>query len=150
MSTSAPNKGFYKEFEGENCEDGLRESGAVVALKVQRPDMIRAVSLDLYLLRGYCSAVEWFKKKVLTGLLGAADREPFDVALLDTFARASYKELDYCAEAANLRRFEEELVPRLGGKVHVPRCHADVTTRKLLATEWIEGAQVHARKAALI
>ena len=42
----------------------LREGGAEVALKVQRPDMIRAVSLDLYLLRRYCICVEWFKVRV--------------------------------------------------------------------------------------
>ena len=30
----------------------LRASGAEIALKVQRPDMIRSVSLDLWLLRG--------------------------------------------------------------------------------------------------
>ena len=73
----------------------MRESGEEVALKVQRPDMIRAVSLDLYLARRYMQAVEWFKTNVLTGVFGAADRTPFDVALLDTFARASYLELDY-------------------------------------------------------
>ena len=111
----------------------LRSTGGEVALKVQRPDMIRAVSLDLYLLRGYCILVEWFKVRVLTGVLGAADRKPFDVSLLDTFARASYLELDYMQEGANLERFERELVPRLGGKVYVPRCEWNVTTRKVLA-----------------
>lgn len=64
----------------------LRSSGELVALKVQRPDMLRAVSLDLYLLRGYMQFVEAFKKKVLTGVFGAADRTSFDVKLLDTFA----------------------------------------------------------------
>lgn len=42
----------------------LRRTGELVALKVQRPDMIRAVSLDLYLLRRYMQAVEWFKQEV--------------------------------------------------------------------------------------
>lgn len=42
----------------------LRGTGELVALKVQRPDMIRAVSLDLYLLRRYMQAVEWFKQEV--------------------------------------------------------------------------------------
>ena len=77
----------------------LLASGEQVALKVQRPDMLRAVSLDLYLLRGYCVAVESFKKNVLTGVFGAADRSSFDVRLLDTFAQASYRELDYVHEA---------------------------------------------------
>ena len=45
----------------------LRSTGEVVALKVQRPDMLRAVSLDLYLLRKYMLAVEFFKINVLTG-----------------------------------------------------------------------------------
>jgi len=120
----------------------LREGGAEVALKVQRPDMIRAVSLDLYLLRRYCRFVEWFKVRVLTNLLGAAERTPFDVALLDTFARASYLELDYRHEAANLERFRTELLPRLGSSVYVPRSYPAVTTRKVLATEWIEGEQL--------
>jgi aarF domain-containing kinase len=42
----------------------LRATGELVAVKVQRPDMIRAVSLDLYLLRRYMQAVEWFKEEV--------------------------------------------------------------------------------------
>ena len=42
----------------------LRGTGEEVALKVQRPDMVRAVSLDLYLLRGYMRAVELFKTEV--------------------------------------------------------------------------------------
>ena len=46
-------------------------------------------------------AVEWFKKKVLTQIFGAADRSSFDVALLDNFASAAYKELDYVCEATN-------------------------------------------------
>ena len=54
---------------------------------------------------------------ILTGIIGAADRKSFDVALLDAFARASYLELDYSNEAANLERFEKELVPRLNGQV---------------------------------
>ena len=91
---------------------------------------------------GYCHFVEWFKKRVLTGMLGAADREPFDVKLLDSFARASYLELDYMQEGHNCERFEREVVPRLGGKVHVPMCQWGVTTRKVLATEWINGEQL--------
>ena len=37
----------------------LRASGHDVALKVQRPDMIRAVSLDLFLLRRAMERVAW-------------------------------------------------------------------------------------------
>lgn len=71
-----------------------REGGEVVALKVQRPDMIRAVSQDLYILRKYMHAVEAIKGVLMEcGVLG--QRKQFDVDLLDTFANASYFELDY-------------------------------------------------------
>jgi len=128
----------------------LRGSGQQVALKVQRPDMIRAVSLDLYLLRCVMHAVEWFKKNILTGILGAADRSSFDVKLLDTFANASYKELDYVHEGNNLERFRTELVPLLNGKVRVPQCFWEVTSRKVLVTEWIEGEQLAKSSPAVI
>jgi len=120
----------------------LRATGEAVALKVQRPDMIRAVTLDLYLLRGYMHAVEWFKVRVLTGVFGAADRASFDVALLDSFASATYLELDYEHEAANQQRFADELCPKLHGKIHVPAVHWGHTARKVLTSEWIEGEQL--------
>ena len=116
--------------------------GREVAVKVQRPDMIRAVSLDLHILRTLMQCVEWFKERVLTDVFGAAARSAYDVKLLDSFARASYLELDYQNEAANLERFASELVPLLGGQVYVPRCEHELTTRKVLVTEWIEGAQL--------
>jgi len=120
----------------------LIDGGAEVAVKVQRPDMIRSVSLDLFILRQCMFAVEWFKTRVLIATFGSADRLSFDVALLDTFARASYLELDYMHEASNLERFQSELVPRMGGLVYVPSCERPLTTRKVLVTEWIEGEQL--------
>ena len=60
-----------------------------VAVKVQRPDMIRTVSLDLFLLRKYAETVDAVKSMVY--FLGiAAKRKSYDIQLLDTFANASY------------------------------------------------------------
>ena len=60
-----------------------------VAVKVQRPDMIRTVSLDLFLLRKYAEAVDSVKSIVyFLGL--AVKRKSYDIQLLDTFANASY------------------------------------------------------------
>ena len=85
--------------------------------------------------------VEWFKEQILTGVFGAADRSAFDVKLLDTFAAASYLELDYEHEASNLERFSERLLPLLSD-VYVPRCYRRATSRRVLATEWIVGEQL--------
>ena len=86
--------------------------------------------------------VELFKENILTGVFGAADRSAFDVKLLDTFARASYLELDYEHELANAERMTTQLLPRLKGRVRVPRTHAAASSRKVLAAEWIDGEQL--------
>jgi hypothetical protein len=51
----------------------LRASGEEVALKVQRPDMLRAVSLDLYLLRGYMVRVCSVRCSRMPGTVCACD-----------------------------------------------------------------------------
>jgi hypothetical protein len=62
-------------------------------VKVQRPDMIRQVSLDLYLLRRYMRCVE-LAKHALTVMGVLNQPHPYDVELLDSFAAASYLELE--------------------------------------------------------
>ena len=67
---------------------------------------------------------------------------PYDVQLLDTFAGASLKELDYINEASNQEEFRKEFLHRMGSKVYIPAVHANLTTRKVLVSEWIEGKQL--------
>ena len=66
----------------------------MVAVKVQRPDMLLSVLLDIYIIRRLAQFVEKVK-----GLI--TSQRPYDVALVDTFATASLQELDYQQEAAN-------------------------------------------------
>lgn len=109
--------------------------GETVAVKVQRPDMLRCVLRDLYIMRRLVIVFERIK-----GLI--TNQRAFDVALLDTFAAASLQELDYLNEAANQERFLNELVPKTGGKVYVPKVHHEYTTQKVLVSEWIEGIKL--------
>ena len=117
-------------------------NGTQVAVKVQRPDMVAAVSLDLLLLRRYMHVVESVKSALMyTGLL--AQRKQFDIELLDSFASASFFELDYEHEAANQQRFLHELERRgLSSTVRVPQVHHAATSRRVLTTEWIQGKQL--------
>eukprot|EP00943_MAST-04B_sp_MAST-4B-sp1_P009431 g9431.t1 len=121
-----------------------------VAVKVQRPDMIRTVSLDLYLLRKYTESVE--KMKQLVYSLGlAAKRKSYDIQLLDTFANASYFELDYAHEGGNQERIGNELIPRIGrDKMHVPKVYWEHTSRKVLTSEFIDGIQLAKSDSAVI
>jgi len=104
-------------------------------LKVQRPDMHHYVLRDIYILRHIARGFQWFKTTF-------SKQRPYDVALLDTFAHATLKELDYLNEAANQIRCKEELEPRLKNKIYVPKVYSKYTTRKVLVTEWIEGNQL--------
>jgi len=120
----------------------LRVGGTMVALKVQRPDMLKTVSLDLYILRKYCHFVEGVKAQLMAWDVMASRRQ-FDVELLDTFAGASYQELDYVQEGKNQERFTKELVPKVGSsKLHVPAVYWVATSNKVLASEWIDGVQL--------
>ena len=141
----------------------LAETGELVAVKVQRPDMLLSVLLDVYIIRRLAQVVEKVKGLVTW-------QRPYDVALVDTFATASLQELDYKQEAANQvharlhscpifffrscglwipsprvfflsqESFREDLMSRLKGKVYVPKVHR--ATRKVLVTEWIPGKKL--------
>ena len=75
---------------------------------------------------------------------------PYDVQLLDTFAGASLKELDYINEASNQEEFRKEFLHRMGAKVYIPAVYAQHTTRKVLVTEWVEGIQLAKSDANVI
>ncbi|KAK1866527.1 hypothetical protein I4F81_009043 [Pyropia yezoensis] len=114
----------------------LRGSGERVAVKVQRPDMLRNVSLDLYLMRRLLSGVQKVQNRftsVKSDLVG----------LLDEWAGGMYKELDYVNEANNSRRFYDLVAPRLGSdNLVVPAVYLGWTSRKVLVMEWIDGKKL--------
>lgn len=69
----------------DNREDRNDDSGEDewVAMKIQRPDMVEKVSLDLYLLNQYGTFLDW-----MFGYL--TEQVPFHVDFIDCFARGSY------------------------------------------------------------
>ena len=111
------------------------EKGQWVAVKVQRPDMKRFILRDLFIMRMMATVIEKIKCKL-------TNNRPYDVALLDTFASASLNELDYLKEAANQELFIKELMPRMGGRIYIPKVFRGLTTRRVLVTEWIEGEKL--------
>lgn len=116
----------------------LRDSGKVVAVKVQRPDVIAGVALDLTLLRHWARFVEKVKSVL-------SEQRPYDVALVDSFGAGTWGELDYASEKANQERMAAGLrrasSRRLRNRVVVPE--VEIATRKVLVTQWIEGDQLN-------
>lgn len=105
-----------------------------VAIKVQRPDMLRRVSLDLFLLSKIARLADRF-----TGTF--TEQAPYHVNLFDTFARGSYLELDYENEAANQLLFRKEFRKR-DLDVLVPDVHLHFSSRRVITTEWVDGTKL--------
>ncbi|KAJ1701305.1 hypothetical protein LUZ63_001084 [Rhynchospora breviuscula] len=114
---------------GQVYQAKLQASGKVVAVKVQRPGVQAAISLDIYILR-YLAGVARRVGKLNTDLQ----------AVLDEWASSLFREMDYRAEARNGKKFRE----LYGGlkDVLVPEMYIDLTSRRVLIMEWVEGRRL--------
>lgn len=105
-----------------------------VAIKVQRPDMVRQVSLDLFLIHKMAKFMDGFTS-VFT------EQAPYHVNLFDTFAKGSYLELDYENEASNQKLFVHEFQKR-GSDVFIPAVYTQFSSRRVITTEWVDGIKL--------
>ncbi|MBI5015674.1 MAG: AarF/ABC1/UbiB kinase family protein [Deltaproteobacteria bacterium] len=108
--------------------------GTRVVLKVQRPGIERLVSQDLAILY------------LLAGFAGRHIEELRDVDLgtiVDEFARTIRGELDFFREASHVERFRKSFEAFEG--VVIPAVHWELTTRRLLVLDEIDGQPIRAR-----
>ena len=74
----------------------VRKTGRVVAVKVQRPGVRKAIALDIYIMR------------YLVGRFGVWRKLNSDLpSLLDEWAASLFRELDYRREARNGTKFKQ-------------------------------------------
>jgi len=116
---------------GQVYKATLRETGQIVAVKVQRPGVLETVSLDLYLAREAGLFARNFP--FLTDRLDA-------VALLDEFAYRFYQELDYNLECENGLKIREQM--SVLPNVVIPDNFPRYTSRRVHVAEWIEGEKL--------
>jgi hypothetical protein len=102
-----------------------------VAVKVQRPNVLAEISLDLHLVREFAPI---YKKLTRT----ATDLQ----ALTDEWGKGFIAELDYRREAESTIRFTEEMRKRNINSVSAPTVIADYCTEQVLVTEWIDGVRI--------
>ncbi|XP_010261107.1 PREDICTED: uncharacterized aarF domain-containing protein kinase At1g71810, chloroplastic isoform X2 [Nelumbo nucifera] len=114
---------------GQVYQARLRPSGQVVAIKVQRPGVQAAISLDIFILR-FLAGVTRRVAKLNTDLQ----------AVVDEWASSLFREMDYRKEARNGLKFRQ----LYGGlkDVFVPQMYAEKTTRRVLLMEWVEGQKL--------
>ena len=121
---------------GQVYKATLRDTGEVVAVKVQRPAVLETVSLDLYLARELGLFARNFPALV----------ERLDpVALLDEFAFRFYQELDYNLECENGLKIREQM--SVLPNVVIPNNYPQYTSRRVHVAEWVEGEKLSQSKA---
>jgi predicted unusual protein kinase regulating ubiquinone biosynthesis (AarF/ABC1/UbiB family) len=103
-------------------------SGEEVAIKVQRPNLLPTLTLDLYLMRW---AAGWLKPWLPLNL-------GHDLTLIvDEFGTKLFEEVDYLNEGRNAEKFAANF--RNHPDVKVPSIYWRYTNHRLLTLEWING-----------
>jgi predicted unusual protein kinase regulating ubiquinone biosynthesis (AarF/ABC1/UbiB family) len=109
----------------------VTHEGEEVAVKVQRPDLLHTISLDLALVRRLAARVERYPR---------LSRKQALVSLVDEFGTKLFEELDYIHEAHLTEQFRENFAELPG--VYAPRVYPELSSRRVLTTEYIEGIKV--------
>lgn len=145
--------------DDDNPNDHDRTSHQV-AIKIQRPDILETVTLDLFLLVAYGKLVDKLFSIVTNQI-------PYHEMFLNAFAAGAFMELNYINEAKNQTFFRNELHSRFHvnsnankytssrsrllqlfrnrrnqhctEKVIVPKVYNEYTTHRILVSEWIDG-----------
>jgi predicted unusual protein kinase regulating ubiquinone biosynthesis (AarF/ABC1/UbiB family) len=112
--------------------------GQTVAVKVQRPDLRRDISLDLALVRRLAARVERSRRLSLG--------QPW-VSLVDEFGSKLFEELDYVHEGHLTEHFRADVEDMPG--VYAPRVYWEFTSRRVLTTEYIEGIKINEKEALI-
>ncbi len=109
---------------------GKLKTGEEVAIKVQRPDLVRRITLDIYIMRTIASWVKQNVKKIRSDL----------VAITDELAERIFEEMNYIKEGENASKFNQ-LYGHLP-EIYVPKIYWEYTGRRVLTMEWIEGTKL--------
>lgn len=103
-----------------------------VAVKIQRPNVLAEIALDLYLVREIIAPIYQRITKTSTDLQSLANE----------WGRGFIAELDYRREAISTLRFNNEMMKRNLNAVCSPIVIQEYSTERMLITEWIDGTRL--------
>ena len=109
---------------------GYLKTGEKVAVKVQRPDLLQSITLDIYIMRKLALWAKNNIKKLRSDL----------VAITDELASRIFEELNYIQEGRNAERFAELYghIP----EIYIPKIYWKYTGKRVLTMEWIDGTKL--------
>ena len=118
---------------GQVYKATLIEGGKEVAIKVQRPDIMEDIALDMYLLREY----------IATTVKNLGKLNSDTVGTVDAWGLGFVDELNYIQEAKNAQFFTEKIGQTpLKDVVFAPVVVGKYSTNKVLVTEWVDGERL--------
>ena len=106
-------------------------TGEEVAVKVQRPNLVPTLTLDLYIMRWIAS---WVGPLLPLNLGNSL------VAIIDEFGLKLFEEIDYVHEATNAERFAGYF--QNDPDVKIPSIYRQFSTHRVLTLEWINGIKL--------
>ncbi|TGZ77837.1 ABC1-domain-containing protein [Ascodesmis nigricans] len=111
------------------------KTGEEVAVKIQKPWIERQVFWDLWAFR---QVSYWFGAKMF--------HMPIDY-MAPFICERLYSETDFYNEAMNAQHTASfiESEPTLRGRIHVPKVYPELSTKRVLVAEWIDGIGVAER-----
>lgn len=102
-----------------------------VAVKIQRPGIRRIVEVDLEIMLHLATLAERHIEEL-------AHHRP--VKIVEEFARSIEKEMDYTLEATSMERVARSFLQ--DSTVYIPKVYREITTQRVLTTEFIDGIKV--------
>lgn len=109
---------------------GKLKTGEEVAVKVQRPDLTRRITLDIYIMRGIAGWIQDNVKQVRSNLR----------AIIDELAERIFEETNYNQEGRNADKFKE--LYNYIEEIYVPKIYWEYTGKRVLTMEWISGTKL--------
>ncbi len=110
----------------------ILHSGEKVVVKVQRPEIARAIQNDIGLLALIATALERYVPE--TRIIGPK-------VIVEEFFRTLTWELDFKVEANNMQKMAENLA--VFPEVAIPKVYKHISTQKVLTQERFEGIRVN-------
>ena len=109
---------------------GKLKTGETVAVKVQRPDLMQRITLDIYIMRSLASWGQKTIKQVRSDL----------VAIVDELAGRVFEEVNYIHEGHNAEEFAKlySYIP----DIYVPRIYWEYVGQRVLTMEWVDGTKL--------
>ncbi len=117
---------------------GRLYSGQTVAIKVQRPNLEKKLTLDLFIIRNVVKVIgRWLPINLSHDL----------TMIVDEFGVKLFEEIDYHNEGLNAERFARNF--QNSTDVKVPAIYWKYSSKKVLTLEWIDGFKLSATQCIL-